>query len=94
MPKQRERYSNGGGTTGPRPIKGFFKKVASTAINKSPAGQAINVVGNTVRVARGKVGKGPVNVGRAVTSGAITSGQARARRKERRKARKARRKGK
>ena len=60
MPKQRERYSNGGttgGATGPRPIKGFLKKVTSTAINKSPAGQAINVVGNTVRVARGKIAK-------------------------------------
>lgn len=91
MPKQRERYSNGGttgGATGPRPIKGFLKKVTSTAINKSPAGQAINVVGNTVRVARGKVGKGPVNVGRAVTSGRLGS-RIKARRKARKAAKKA-----
>ena len=90
MPKQRERYSNGGGTTGPRPIKGFFKKVASAAINKSPAGRAINVIGTTGRVARGTIAtKGPVNVGGAVTSGRLGS-----RMKARKKARKAAKKAK
>ena len=86
MPNQRERYSNGGTTTttGPRPIKGFFKKVASAALNRTPVGKAINVIGTTSRIARGTIKtKGPVNVGGAVT------GRLGSRIKARKKARKA-----
>ena len=80
-----------GGKAGPilrQWARGIPQGIASTAINKTPLGTAINVVGTGVRAARGKLGtKGGVNVGKGITS--VIGSRIRKRRAER-KARKAR----
>ena len=83
-----------GGKAGPilrQWARGIPQGIASTAINRTPLGGAINVVGTGVRAARGKLGtKGPVNVGGTITSGiGSRMKERRARRKAKRKARKA-----
>jgi hypothetical protein len=83
-----------GGKAGPilgQWARGIPQGIASTAINRTPLGEVINVVGTGVRAARGKLGtKGPVNVGGTITSGiGSRMKERRARRKAKRKARKA-----
>ena len=79
-----------GGKAGPilgQWARGIPQGIASTAINRTPLGGAINVVGTGVRAARGKLGtKGGVNVGKGITS--VIGSRIRKRRAER-KARKA-----
>jgi hypothetical protein len=49
--------------------RGIPQGIASTAINKIPAAGAVNILGTGIRAARGKLKtKGPVNVGKGVTS--------------------------
>ena len=61
-----------GGKAGPvlgQWARGIPQGIASTAINRTPLGTAINVGGTGIRAARGKLGtKGPVNVGKGITS--------------------------
>ena len=83
-----------GGKAGPilrQWARGIPQGIANTAINRTPLGTAINVGGTGIRAARGKLGtKGPVNVGKRITSGigARIGSRIRKRRAER-KARKA-----
>ena len=62
-----------GGKAGPilrQWARGIPQGIASTAINRTPLGTAINVGGTGIRAARGKLGtKGRVNVGKRITSG-------------------------
>ena len=83
-----------GGKAGPvlkQWARGAPKGIASTAINRTPLGTAINVVGTGIRAARGTLPtKGPVDVGGRITSGIGSRMKGRiGRRKAKRKARRA-----
>jgi len=82
-----------GGKVGPilkQAARNLPQGIASDAINRTPLGGAINVIGTGVRAARGTLPtKGPVNVGGKITSRiGSRMKRNRARRKAERKARK------